>query len=96
MSGMDDPIKFGKHRDKRVMYGSLVGACAGAAVRALKFDADPTRFDYAAATIRDKIMAADELLASCTTERDMLLVAKPYVTELAELLRTIEEVEEAD
>lgn len=96
MSGMDDPIEFGKHEQKRTMYARLVGGCLGAKARALKFDPDPTKFQYAAATFMDQSKAADERLANCTTEREMLLVCKPFVTELAETLRNIEEAEEAD
>lgn len=90
MSGMDSAIPHGQHNARRRMYASLVGACVGTSVRTLKFDPDPTKFEYAKATAVERTKAAEESLANCTTERDMLMVAKPFITDLAEQLRTIE------
>lgn len=96
MSGMDSAIAFGQYNEKCIMFGRLVGACLGARARALKFDEDFTKFDYAVATYTDRVKAAEEAIRKCTTEREMLLVVKPFVQELNEVLREIEPLEEHD
>lgn len=96
MTGMDSAIAFGKHGEKRTMYARLVGACLGARARALKFDEDATKFEYAQATYPERVKAANEAIGNCTTEREMLLVVKPFVQELNEVLREVEPLEDGE